>query len=191
MAELLCYGDSNTYGWDPTDRLGRPYEKPWVTVLQELSGLSCQNLGMPGRRIPEDEISLSSLSATLRRETEVKALLILLGTNNRFLPPYDSPESCAEKLERLLCHLLREHRGLRLLLLGLPPMALPGQDTENWVISVNLLYAELARKYLLPFCDLLPLQLPLAYDGLHLTEAGHRKLAEGILESGILNNGNL
>ncbi len=185
MAEILCLGDFNTYGWDPASPLGQPYEKPWVTLLQERCGRECRNLGMPGRRIPADEVSLRTLSALLKREAETGTLLLMLGTNNCILPPCDGPERCAEKMEALLRFLRREHQGLQPVLLGLPPLALLGENGGSDVRTVNRLYAALAECCSLPFYDPLPLNLPLAFDGVHLTEEGHRMLAEGLWKSGV------
>lgn len=185
MNKLYCYGDSNTFGWDPRDPLGGRYDKSWVDILQELSGIPCKNKGRPGRRIPESEAELHTLRRVVT-ESGADAMLILLGTNNRFLPPISSPEETAQKMESLLIFLRESFPGLSLYLLGLPPMELPGEESGDWVREVNRLYAALAEKYALPYYDPTPLKLPLCFDGLHLTEDAHRLLAEGIHRSGIL-----
>ncbi len=188
MNKLFCYGDSNTFGWDPTDPLGARYDRPWVAVLQELSGIECLNKGRPGRRLPESRSEFDTLSRVVA-QSGADALLILLGTNNRFLAPTDEPETAAAKMDTLLAFLRSEFPAMALYLIGLPPMRLPGSDCEGWVREVNGLYEALARKYALPFFDPTPLDLPLCFDGLHLTEEGHRRLAEGLWQSGILETG--
>lgn len=181
MRKLLCYGDSNTFGWDPRDPLGGRYERPWPSVLQELSGMECVNFGQPGRRIPESYAERDALRRIVKSMAP-DAVLILLGTNNRFLPPYDTPEQTAGKMDALLSSLRSAFPSLPLLLLGLPPM----EHNGGWVGAVNTKYATLADQCALPYYDPSPLELPLCFDGLHLTEEGHTLLAEGIWKSGIV-----
>ena len=182
MNRLLCCGDSNTFGWDPRDPLGGRYRRAWPPVLQELAGVVCINQGLPGRRIPENSAALDALRGIVE-SISPDAMLILLGTNNRYLPPYDTAEQTAGKMDGLLAFLRKAFPSLPLLLLGLPPM----DNNGEWVKAVNVKYAELAKKYALPYYDPSPLDLPLCFDGLHLTEEGHVMLAQGIYESGILN----
>ena len=181
MRKLLCYGDSNTFGWDPCDPLGGRYEHPWPSLLQELSGMECVNFGQPGRRIPESYAELGALRHIVQ-SLAPDAVLILLGTNNRFLPPYDSPKQTAGKMDALLSFLRSAFSPLPLLLIGLPPM----EEHKSWVKAVNAEYAALADQYALLCYDPSPLELPLCFDGLHLTEEGHTMLAEGIWKSGIV-----
>jgi hypothetical protein len=51
---VICYGDSNTYGFDP--RMGCPERLPrrvrWTGRLDALPGLRIINEGMNGREIP-------------------------------------------------------------------------------------------------------------------------------------------
>ena len=179
MNKLICYGDSNSYGWDPTLPLGGRYERSWVEHLQELSGVACINQGLPGRRLPTQAAELQALVALLT-SLRGDGLMILLGSNNRFLPPYNSPEETAASMDALLLYLRITLPELSLFLVGLPPMQLPSEDSMIWINTVNRYYAELAHAHSLPYFDPLPLGLPLCYDGVHLTAQGQRILAEGI-----------
>ena len=143
--------------------------------------MACVNFGQPGRRIPVNAAELDALRHIVKSMAP-DAVLILLGTNNRFLPPYDSPQQTAGKMDALLSFLRSAFSPLPLLLLGLPPM----EEHESWVKAVNAEYAALAIRYALPYYDPSPLELPLCFDGLHLTEEGHALLAEGIWKSGII-----
>ena len=179
MNKLFCYGDSNTYGWDPRDPMGGRYDKSWVDYLQELLGVPCVNAGQPGRRIPESPAELNVLRRMVT-ESGTDAMVILLGTNNRFLPPVTSPAETVRKMEKLLLFLRDSFPDLSLYLPGLPPMTLPGEDSGAWVSEVNRLYAALAEKYALPYFDPLPLELPLCFDGIHLTEDAHKLLGTAL-----------
>ena len=51
---LLCFGDSNTYGYDPRSYAGDRYppESRWTDLLAEISGWEVVNMGLNGREIP-------------------------------------------------------------------------------------------------------------------------------------------
>ena len=51
---MLCYGDSNTYGYDPRGFFGDRYPKEsrWVDILAQRTGWQIQNEGQNGREIP-------------------------------------------------------------------------------------------------------------------------------------------
>lgn len=185
MDRLLCYGDSNTFGWDPRSPLGGRYSRPWVSILQELTGIECVNLGFPGLRIPENRRALAGLERVLA-ESGNSALFIMLGTNNAVLPPRESPEKAAEKMDALLEILQEDFPALPLFLLGVPPVLLPEHGFESWADEMNLLCAKAAQKHSVAFFDPLPLKPPIAFDGIHLTEEGHERLAEGLCKSGLL-----
>ena len=38
MTTILCYGDSNTYGYNPVNGLRYPKDVRWTGVLQKLLG---------------------------------------------------------------------------------------------------------------------------------------------------------
>ena len=58
---VLCFGDSNTYGYDPRGFFGDRYdaEDRWVDLLAKQTGWDVINLGANGREIPRDGAPLS------------------------------------------------------------------------------------------------------------------------------------
>ena len=52
--KLFCFGDSNTYGYDPRSPLGERYPAAyrWVDLLAEKLDCSVVNAGENGREIP-------------------------------------------------------------------------------------------------------------------------------------------
>ena len=50
---VCCFGDSNTYGYDPRSFLGGRYaaENRWADILQSKTGWEIINQGMNGREI--------------------------------------------------------------------------------------------------------------------------------------------
>ena len=53
--KLWCFGDSNTYGYDPCGFFGGRYAAPWPALLAEKTGFQVINGGKNGRMIPERE----------------------------------------------------------------------------------------------------------------------------------------
>ena len=43
--KILCFGDSNTYGYDPRGYFGGRYDDRWPEVLAALTGWDVVNLG--------------------------------------------------------------------------------------------------------------------------------------------------
>jgi lysophospholipase L1-like esterase len=94
MKTVLCYGDSNTWGYLAVDesRLGR-WER-WPGVLQRALGddVHVVEAGLNGRTtvfdVPEDRDrnGLSFLPATLETHAPVDVLVLFLGVNDFFLP---------------------------------------------------------------------------------------------------------
>ena len=48
---IICFGDSNTYGYDPRSYLGGRYnpDSRWVDILAEKTGWTVCNMGQNGR----------------------------------------------------------------------------------------------------------------------------------------------
>ena len=51
---VICFGDSNTFGFNPCSYLGGRYssETRWVNILAAKTGWTIQNQGLNGREIP-------------------------------------------------------------------------------------------------------------------------------------------
>ena len=83
---VICYGDSNTYGFDP--RMGCPERLPrrvrWTGRLDALPGPRIINEGMNGREIPHTAAAFSYLDRILERNAGADILFIMLGTNDLF-----------------------------------------------------------------------------------------------------------
>ena len=168
---ILCYGDSNTYGYDPRGYFGGRYDAPWPELLGELPGFEVRNNGSCGREIPRRQVAFPS---------NADLILVMLGTND--LLQGASPEAAGERMEAFLAALDRE----KVLLLSPPPMV-----RGEWVSSDGLVdasyrlsqvYRALSERLSVRFLDTAPWSIPMAYDGVHLTEVGHRIFAERLRE---------
>lgn len=57
--KVTCFGDSNTYGYDPRSFLGGRYDPDhrWVDILAAETGWTVYNMGQNGREIPTLSLS--------------------------------------------------------------------------------------------------------------------------------------
>lgn len=172
---VICFGDSNTYGYDPRSWLGGRYDTDsrWVDILAAKTGWTVRNMGVNGREIPRTAPGFPP---------DTNLLIVMLGSND--LLQGHSPEEAVGKLEHFLSglSLLRD----RILLIAPPPMQ-PGEWVPNrQLIDGSRTFARccrsLAEQLGVRFADAGDWDIPMAYDGVHFTERGHRAFAAGLLE---------
>ena len=169
--KILCFGDSNTYGYDPRSCLGGRYEHPWPELLAEKTGWQVINQGENGREIPKETVLFPN---------DTDLLIVMLGTND--LLQFWTPEAASEKMERFLLRV--NLPGEKILLLAPPPMAFGEwvQDEELVADAASLaeyycvIAARLGIRFVRPDCG-----GTMSYDGVHLTEEGHRTFAASLL----------
>ena len=168
---ILCFGDSNTWGFDPRSFLGSRYPAPnrWPDIIREKSGIILENWGENGREIPKNgwRIPLNP--------TDI--LIIMLGTNN-LLQGYT-----AEEATQSMAHFLKTvPLPSSQILLVAPPGLQPGAwITEKSVLTESAAFAEHLRKlshtYGTHYLNADEWIIPLTYDGVHFTEEGHIRFA--------------
>ena len=173
--KVICFGDSNTYGYDPRSYFGGRYDADsrWVDILAEETGWEIRNMGQNGREIPP-------IAPDFPAGTDL--LIVMLGTND--LLQGCRPEQAAERLERFLSGIPLDRSNI--LLTAPPPVTLGA-----WVPSAKLiddshtfarLCQALAERMGIRFADAGRWGISLAYDGVHFTEQGHKAFAAGLLE---------
>lgn len=167
--KVICYGDSNTFGYNPCARCGEMYDRRWTDILAEKTGWQIINEGVNGREVPREPVVISK---------EIDLCLVMLGTND--LLQLDTPDAAAERMEVFLSGV--EHQ--KLVLIAPPPM-IPGewvQDDELIEDSHRLvqLYKELSERLNIRFCNAGDWHVPLAYDGVHFTMEGQEIFAEAL-----------
>lgn len=98
---VICFGDSNTYGYDPRGYFGGRYDADsrWVDILAAETGWIVHNMGQNGREIP------GGAAPAFPADTDL--LIVMLGTND--LLQGKSPDQAARKAEAVP---LRHRSGL-------------------------------------------------------------------------------
>ena len=184
---LLCYGDSNTYGYDPRSYLGGRYPESvrWTALLRGY-GWDVINRGENGRCIPRGDGEIKAAVQSLCC-VESDILTVMLGSNDLLQPSCPSARECADRMERFLATLLHAdgwEKPRKVLLVAPPPMALGDwvQDEKTIAASHSLAgyYEDIAQMLGIGFADAGSWEIGLTYDGVHFSEAGHLAFAKGI-----------
>ena len=101
--KIICYGDSNTYGFDP--RLGSPgrlaKNERWTGILDSEPDIEIENEGMNGRCIPSASYEYRSLKKILERHYDADMLIIMLGSNDLFMTRGATAEKIADKMRNV------------------------------------------------------------------------------------------
>lgn len=196
MKRIFCYGDSNTYGYDPHSYLGGRYPKHirWTGLLEQ-AGWNVVNEGENGREIPTREWQFQAVVHAVSQAAPVDVVTVMLGGNDLLQNAAFTAEDVAARMERLLWKLTAHITGIQLLLIAPPPMR-PGE----WVNERRLLtesaclgtcYKTLAEVLGIGFADAGMWNVETAYDGVHFSEAGHAAFAKGLLNQLLLSSSNM
>ena len=175
---ILCFGDSNTYGYDPRGFFGDRYgaEDRWVDLLAKQTGHECINAGTNGREIPRNPYALRLFA----EHTPVDIFLVMLGTND--LLQGASAKEAADRMETFLNQLLPHCK--RIMLVTPLPMKRGAWVSTNELVTRSIQLAEeykiLAEKMNIPFVDTREWNVELTFDGVHFTEEGHHAFAENL-----------
>lgn len=177
--KILCFGDSNTYGYDPRSYFGDRYpaKARWVDLLAVKGGWEIINCGENGREIPRSFYETDQLLA--RHQPDVFA--VMLGTND-LLQGASVPEARL-RMEAFLKNLLPKCKSI--LLIAPPPMKpgawVPSEELVTASAELAQAYRSLARELEIAFADAGKWNVELTFDGVHFSEAGHRTFADGML----------
>ncbi len=200
---ILCYGDSNTYGYSPEDGSRYPRGSRWPGILQGLLGEDCTVVeeGCNGRTtviVDEQEpwkCGETSLKACLNTHKPVDLLIIMLGTNDMKKQYYADAAGIAagaEKLARISKEFLQIKQDYppEILLVAPPELRAgisrsPFKDSfsEDAVkVSGQLapLYEQAAQRTGCHFLNAAEIVESSREDHLHLTSPEHGKLAAAI-----------
>lgn len=199
MINILCFGDSNTYGYKP-DGSGRFDENTrWTGILQKRLGSNDRIIeeGLCGRttvfhdEFREGRSGIDSIGTIVETHNPINVLIIMLGTNDCKMRYGASAGVIAKGLEQVIQKAIdRANSDLKLFIIS--PIHLgknvggEGYDTEfdskSESVSYKLSdeYQKIAKQYHALFLDASTIAKPSDIDREHLDEKGHRSLAEAI-----------
>ena len=200
MKTIVCFGDSNTYGYNPTNGLRYPKEVRWPGKLDELLGDEFQVIeeGCNGRTaLAVDEIegwknAYDYLRPMLNSHKPVDLLVIMLGSNDLkdffHLTAVDIADGI-KKLAQTAKEFTKEKQGYEAKLLIISPVAIGdvtnspfkfGFEGEPARESKKLagLYEKVADEVGAWFLDADKFADVSKEDSLHLTAESHKELSE-------------
>ena len=194
--KIICFGDSNTYGYDPRGWGGR-YEESvrWVDILAKHFHHTLEVIpkGMNGRMIPASTLEINNLDGIIDRESPVDFLAIMLGTNDLVLTDSPDWEMASMKMRTLLEHLLKSEAvkasGTKLILIAPPLMfqdAGPESPFRKYLEHSEKLaeaYRKIAEDLKIILVDSSAWNIEIYQDGVHLTEKGSLEFAEKIISA--------
>jgi lysophospholipase L1-like esterase len=187
---IICYGDSNTYGYDP--RLGGggryPEGERWVDILAEKLGLRMENQGLCGRCIPSMQSQFRHIKSQLdewqNKDSSVQ-IWVMLGTNDLLMGKSNTASEVAGMMKNFIETFIESGVSASDILLIAPPKMCRGTWVEEeWLIEetkkLGTEYGALANDLGIRFVDAGEWDLDLCFDGVHLSEVGHLKFADNM-----------
>lgn len=185
---IVCYGDSNTYGYDAADWFGGRLraEERWVDLLGHALDADVFNCGMNGRSVPRWPRSVEVDVALIARY-KPDLVLVMLGTNDVLGDP--DAERIAQSMRAFLLALRQKLPDCPVLLTAPPIVRGYGETAEEASMELPALYEALAEELGLAFTDSSTWQIAMGADGVHFSPRGHAiyaaKMAQRILALGI------
>jgi lysophospholipase L1-like esterase len=196
---VLCYGDSNTWGYEPLTAARYPRAERWPTLLQNLLGEGVQVIaeGLNGRTSCWDEPfrpgrnGREALLPILESHAPLALVILMLGTNDLKHHLHVSAHESARGVATLIRIAQQSATGLN----GQPPPLLvlaPVQFGELSALMAEQFaggepksrdlprhLGQVCRDQGCPFFDINAV-VSAGADGIHLDATGHRRLAEAL-----------
>lgn len=201
MKQIVCFGDSNTWGYNPSTAERFQWGIRWTSILQEkltYEKVRVVEEGLCGRTtVFEDEFregrrGIATLPILLESHTPIDVIVLMLGTNDCKSIYHANEKIIGLGIESLL-KLIREKQPETKVLL-VSPIHLgedvwknefdPEFDSDSVFVSRRLkgVYQDIAKKYQIEFLAASDFAQFSTVDMEHMDKEGHRKLADAIYD---------
>lgn len=194
---ILCFGDSNTWGYNSEKGDRFTSGQRWPGLLQ--NALEKQNAnwkvieeGRNGRTtVFGQNTAISCITDCIQSHKPLAGIIIMLGTNDTKTHFHASAQEIAQGMEAVLRQIQQIYTDTNcppILLISPKPLnsdiSTSEFDSESAARSAALaaLYQQTAQKFGCDFLDLGMIIPGRCYDGIHLSEEQHRIAAEPIIE---------
>ena len=198
MKKIICYGDSNTFGYNPCDASRYDEQTRWTALLQNILGDEYQIIeeGMCDRTGIANNDNGFLFSAQkhfpkcMSESKEIDILVLWIGTNDLQFKYNLSLEQIEKGLEKLI--VIAQNYAKKIILI--PSVELSDNILDGYFrcqfdnISVlkskemSKIYTKLSQIYNLEYFDVNKFVKPSATDGLHYDAEGHRIIAQKLSE---------
>lgn len=201
MKQLICFGDSNTWGYNGETKTRLPWGERWTSLLQEKlaeKDVRVVEEGLCGRTtIFDDPLRIGRkgsdiLPVVLETHASADGLILMLGTNDCKTVFNVSAHVIASGIEKLLDQITHISPETKILLVS--PITLgenvwkeefdPEFSKESVQVSRELAveYAKLAAQKNIAFLDAASVVVCSQADQEHMDAKGHRKLADAVYD---------
>lgn len=205
MKTIVCYGDSNTWGYDPATQKRLPLDQRWTGLMRQQLGDGYWVIeeGLNGRTTVWDDPveghidgwknGMTTLLPIVYSHHPFDLIIIKLGTNDLKLRYSVSAFDIAWSAGALVKAVLNSTAGLdgqppKVLLVSPPPVAplagtpfadlFEGAEAKSQRLAEE--YAKVAEQYGVPFFDAGKVVTSSPIDAIHYEPDEHRKLAEAM-----------
>ena len=202
LYQILCFGDSNTHGYNGETQGRFSWEQRWTGILARRLGPEYRVIeeGLNGRTTGFTEHGkkyrdpVPYLAPCMLSHMPLDLVAVMLGTNDTKPVFNASPEEIARSMRRLMLrvrnYLQVKEQKRRVLLISPVPMttSVLCSGIEFDLSSVEKsrrlapLYQTLAKELEVDFWDAGSAGIQLCGDGCHFSEQGHRQFAERMEE---------
>jgi lysophospholipase L1-like esterase len=198
---VVCFGDSNTWGFDPETKERFPHDVRWTGVLVQTLGDGYRVIeeGLNGRTtVVDDPIDFyrngrDYLIPCLESHKPLDLVTIMLGTNDLKERFHRSASDIAESAAKLADMALRTPFGPadarpKVLLIAPPPVATLTEFAEMFAGSVEKskrfgdLYKTYSEWYDCAFFDAGSVITSSDVDGIHFDASEHEKLGQALAD---------
>lgn len=199
MYEILCFGDSNTWGYNPATGERFPRDVRWTGVLQSELGPPYHVIeeGLNGRTtvwedpVEGDKMGKRHLVPCLESQAPLDLVILMLGTNDlkqRFSAPSTDIAGGVGVLLEIIASSTAGSRAKAPPVLLVAPVPLGRlsawadmfQGGTEKSRALGRLYADLAREHGCAFFDAGSLIKCSDVDGVHFDAPAHRMLGEAV-----------
>lgn len=206
MINVLCYGDSNTWGFDAKKNERFPFEKRWCGVLQRClgDGYKIYEEGLGGRTtafddpVCDDANGAKGILQALKTTYPLDLVIIMLGTNDCKIHLRQESYSIAAGMEKLVKTVISPHFNEafggcpRVMIIcparfGIDKARYPStdfdEDSARHMNELPELYRQIAQKFGCMYFDAKDASPDVLYDGVHMDEKSHERLGKMLAES--------
>ena len=201
MKNILFYGDSNTWGFNPADGSRYPAGSRWTDICAEQlgTGYNCIPAGMNGRMTVFDDPvkgcrnGMEGLDYELQSHKPLDLMVIMLGTNDlKYTDAFGSAEGMRTLVQQALSAnerfylsypVFQEHPKILLI----SPVLITGTVNNNAACNEAAeseklagLYESIADESGLHFMDAARITGPSEIDGVHLSAEGHKAIGSAV-----------
>ena len=171
--KIICFGDSNTYGYENLTYIGGRYDADsrWVDLLSKKTGWLVINEGQNGREIPGRPIHIPE---------DTDLFILMLGTND--LLQGNTAAMVSKRMESFINSLTIEKK--KILLIAPPPLTfgvwVPEEHLIRESIALSEHYRKLSTQLGVHYTNAGEWNISLVFDGVHFSKDGHIAFADGL-----------